>query len=186
MEKRERRRELLARVRDIPRGERARRSSAIRAALRRDRAFLTARTVFAYLALPGEPDLAPLVGAVAGQRWAFARVVSADRLDFHLLEDPAEARPGELGISEPDPARHPRIEAAEADLVLVPGVGFDPAGRNRLGRGKGYYDRFLQAALDASATTELVGVAFSEQLGPVPAEAHDIPMHRILTDLGWA
>lgn len=179
------RRELLSRLRALTAEERAARSASLRAALANDPWLRRARTVFAYLALPLEPDLAPLVGAIPGQRWAFPHVVGDGPLSFHLLPHAAEATPGALGILQPDPSRHPLVPVGEADLVLVPGLGFDPATRARLGRGKGHYDRFLSAALASTEPPGIVGVAFSEQLGPVPVEAHDVPMQRLLTDRGW-
>ena len=62
------------------------------------------------------------------------------------------------------------------DFILVPGVAFSPNGY-RLGRGKGYYDKFL------SKYTNLftVGVCFREQFYlDIPTEPHDIPMHKVL------
>ena len=62
------------------------------------------------------------------------------------------------------------------DFILVPGVAFSPNGY-RLGRGKGYYDKFL------SKYTNLftVGVCFREQFYlNIPTEPHDIPMQRVL------
>ena len=65
------------------------------------------------------------------------------------------------------------------DLVLVPGVAFDWKGE-RLGFGKGYYDRFL-----TKTSALLVGVAFSAQVIPdVPTESHDVSMNALLTENG--
>ena len=65
------------------------------------------------------------------------------------------------------------------DLVIVPGLAFDTAG-NRLGRGGGFYDRFLQR-LRRSATT--VGLAFDAQIiDAVPADDRDFAMDSIVTD----
>jgi 5-formyltetrahydrofolate cyclo-ligase len=186
MEKRALRRQLFARVRALPPEARAQRSAAIRASLLADPAFRAVGTVFAYLSLPGEPDLSPLLGALAGQRWAFARVGGDDRLVFHQLDRPDEAAVGPHGIREPDPTLHPALDHGAAEIILVPGVGFDPATRARLGRGRGHYDRFLAAYQAGPRRPQLVGISFSEQLAPVPVEAHDIPMDRLLTDRGWA
>ncbi|OGP77334.1 MAG: 5-formyltetrahydrofolate cyclo-ligase [Deltaproteobacteria bacterium RBG_16_64_85] len=67
------------------------------------------------------------------------------------------------------------------DLVVVPGVAFDAMGR-RLGKGYGYYDRFLSGL---SKTAVTVGLAFSRQLLPeVPVESWDIPVDVVVTEDG--
>ena len=65
-------------------------------------------------------------------------------------------------------------------VVLVPGRAFDRAGR-RVGRGAGYYDRFLAAMSPALVT---IGVAYSIQLFPqVPADESDLPVEIIVTEV---
>jgi 5-formyltetrahydrofolate cyclo-ligase len=72
-----------------------------------------------------------------------------------------------------------RKAAERLDLMLIPGVGFDRQG-NRLGRGAGYYDRFLSSMPNRPF---LVGLAFQEQLlDEVPTERHDVPMDIVLYD----
>ena len=87
--------------------------------------------------------------------------------------------PGKFGISEP--GNHCEAWPLNAlDLALVPGLGFDLAGR-RLGRGKGFYDRLLSGIACAKC-----GVAFDQQiLTEIPAEDHDIRMDFILTPTRW-
>ncbi len=85
-------------------------------------------------------------------------------IDDHGLRTPRDGRP-----------LVPRL----IDLVIVPGLAFDTAG-NRLGRGGGYYDRFLRR-LRRSATT--VGLAFDAQIvDAVPADDRDFGMDIIVTD----
>ncbi len=186
MDKRALRQELFARVRALSDDERRTLSATIRDLLEDDPAFRAARTIFSYLALASEPDLVPLVAAHPEKRWAFPRVTQEDRLVFHEMADPREGLAGPHLIVEPDPEKHPEVAPEKADLILVPGVGFDPATGARLGRGKGHYDRFLASALAHGKPPRLVGVAFSTQLAGLVEEAHDIPMHRILTDAGWS
>lgn len=185
MEKPALRRELFARLRALPLVERTRSSAAIRTWLAEDPAFIGATTVFAYLALPGEPDLGPLLEAYPGKRWCVSRVTEEDRLRFHHLPRLEEAFPGPLGIRQPDPSRHPEVEPTEADLILVPGVGFDPGTRARLGRGRGHYDRFLESALAGPKRPLIAGVLFSVQYTEITVERHDIPMDRLLSENGW-
>src|SRR4029079_12485020 len=72
-----------------------------------------------------------------------------------------------------------QLQAADLDLVMVPGVAFDRHGA-RMGHGKGYYDKLLQhARLDAP----LVALAFECQLFPeIPTAVHDVFMDKIITE----
>lgn len=84
-----------------------------------------------------------------------------------------------FGYYEPAPERIVPVKPEELDLVVVPGVVFDKK-LNRIGFGKGYYDRILcRLKKDAKA----VAVAYDFQvLEEVPSEEHDIKMDMIITE----
>ncbi len=83
-----------------------------------------------------------------------------------------------IGLREPVPTA-PRVAPAELDAVLVPALAFDRRG-HRLGRGGGFYDRFL-GALPPRVTT--IGIAFSVQLlNAIPTDPHDRPVDVIVTE----
>lgn len=83
--------------------------------------------------------------------------------------------PGKFGVPEPL-AMCAAVPLDRFDLVLVPGMAFDAAGR-RLGRGKGFYDRIL-----AQASGIKCGVAYDLQLlESIPTEAHDAKVDFIFT-----
>jgi 5-formyltetrahydrofolate cyclo-ligase len=133
-------------------------------------------TVLATLPLPGEPDLVPFLRTwqAAGRRVALARTGPGRALGFRYVESldgPWDPRP--YGLREP-PLSAPAWTPGPATLVLVPGLGFAPApggGALRLGRGAGYYDRWL--ALHGSRVFTL-GIALSPQtLDHLPVEPHD-------------
>lgn len=85
-----------------------------------------------------------------------------------------------LGLREPR-ADLAVVPAAEVDVVIVPGLAFDATGA-RLGRGAGFYDRFLARL---SARTVTIGVAFSVQVVPrVPIETHDVRVRFVATGEG--
>ena len=66
------------------------------------------------------------------------------------------------------------------DLIMVPLVAFDKH-LNRIGYGKGYYDRFLERTRACR-----IGVCFSSQIvESVPMEDHDIPMQGLVSEKGW-
>lgn len=79
------------------------------------------------------------------------------------------------------PAPLPLAEAVEPDLIVTPLLAFDDAG-GRLGQGGGYYDRTFAARPDVTR----IGLAFSGQrMDVLPAEAHDIRLHGVLTETGY-
>ena len=82
---------------------------------------------------------------------------------------------GAYGIMEPEGPAFTAYD--DIDLIIIPGVAFDVK-HNRLGRGKGYYDRFLPLIPD----TYKIGVCFPFQMTTsIPAEEHDIRMDEIIT-----
>jgi len=72
-----------------------------------------------------------------------------------------------------------KVDVAELDLIMVPGVAFDRNGA-RMGHGFGYYDKLLE---HARRETPLVALAFECQLFPgIPTQTHDIFMDQIITE----
>lgn len=86
-----------------------------------------------------------------------------------------------FGIMEPkEPFIRP-INPKDIDIILIPGLAFDKD-RNRLGHGKGYYDRFLNRVRSDSLK---IALAFDFQvLDSIPIENWDIPMDLIITEKG--
>lgn len=92
------------------------------------------------------------------------------------------SQPGVFGVPEPtnDSGEIFMLENAASTVVLVPGMAFDRRG-NRLGRGKGCYDRFLCRPGMSEAAT--IGVGFSLQIArEVPTDSHDVLMNWICTE----
>ncbi|NQT22005.1 MAG: 5-formyltetrahydrofolate cyclo-ligase [Candidatus Omnitrophica bacterium] len=87
---------------------------------------------------------------------------------------------GPYGILQPRKDSSPEeFPLEKIDLVIVPGVAFDEQ-NNRLGRGKGYYDRFLRKLPPG---TETIGLCFDFQIvGYLPQESHDFPVSRVITN----
>ena len=104
-----------------------------------------ARTVLAFSALPDEPDTSAILqqALADGKRLLLPRVTGNGTMDWVAIADLSLLRQGAFGILEPDaslPGVHP--EDFPAPLALVPCLAVSPDGI-RLGRGGGYYDRFL-------------------------------------------
>ncbi len=127
----------------------------------------------AFIATKSEPNL-QAVFELKNITWAFPRVEGND-LKFYIPQGPFQR--SSLGIFEPNPSRSQLVPKGKLRGLLVPGVAFDKAGY-RLGRGRGFYDRYL-----ASFTGKKIGVCFSGQvLEQVPCGDHDIPMDCVITE----
>lgn len=92
-----------------------------------------------------------------------------------------ELAPGHYGILEPKKEYLRPINPAVLEVILIPGLAFDIYG-NRIGHGKGYYDRFL---INAPSFATKIGVAFDFQImQSVPVCHFDVPMDLIVTESG--
>jgi 5-formyltetrahydrofolate cyclo-ligase len=182
--KRRLRRELRPRLRAVPPGAAAEASRRAAAHLAASPELAGARRVILYAALPDELPSRPLFDAVldAGRPTCLPRPGPRALLEVAPVARWEDLRPGRYGVLEP-PAAHPGSGLAPGDLVLVPGLAFDRAGR-RLGRGRGWWDRTLGAARGVELTAVGVGFAF-QLLEGVPHGPGDQALHAILTEDGW-
>ena len=107
-------------------------------------AWQQAQTVFCYLAVGREIATLPLLRAAlaAGKRIAAPLITSPGIMEARLISDLADLHPDRYGIPAPPPDSA-LLMPMEIDLVIVPGVAFARQTLLRLGRGGGYYDRFL-------------------------------------------
>ncbi len=145
--------------------------------------YVRADVVMLFLSSAGEVDSTHL----ALQAWSDSKRVLVPKvswdqrrmLPIEIRSLSSDVEPGFMGIREPvDGMPFP---VADIDLVVVPGLGFDRAG-NRLGRGRGFYDRFL-AHRDFRAVA--CGLALAEQLvESVPIDETDMRVSMLVTDRG--
>ncbi len=144
------------------------------ALLEQSQEFKDARNVLVYASLPDEISTADFIARWHKEKQLFLPRVNGDDLEI-LPYTPTSTDKGVFGIEEPTGSDCRPIE--EIDLVVVPGVAFDRQG-NRLGRGRGYYDRLL-----CEAHCNLIGVAYSLQIADeLPAESHDIKIPIVITE----
>jgi 5-formyltetrahydrofolate cyclo-ligase len=171
--------------------DRAQSSEKIIARLKQLPVWQAAREPLIYLAAGSEVDTWPLVRELIAKGTASAssrkRLIipwcDGDHLSLFRLTDESKLETGSFGIREPAAVwrsePHHRPEISSIDLVIVPGLAFDAAGQ-RLGQGKGYYDRLLA---QLPSDTIKIGLAFEAQIIPqVPTEPHDQPLDLILTE----
>ncbi len=138
-------------------------------------AFRKARCAALFCSLPDEPPTGEAL-----RRWSLCKRVAVPRVEGETMRffdyDPRHLAAGAFGIEEPG-ADAVLCPPEEIDLLVIPGVAFTAAGA-RLGRGRGYYDRYLaQPELRARR----VGVCFAHQIvEALPAEPHDAAMDLVV------
>lgn len=140
--------------------------------------FAQAKTVMGYMAISPEPGLGPVLEACieTGKRLALPRCEADGTMTARIVTALEELRKGAFGILEP-PETLPVAAPEELELVLVPGMAFSTGGA-RLGRGKGYYDRFLTAVRGKT-----VGICYDGVLlETLPTERHDRFVDAVVTD----
>lgn len=173
-------REVLA---QLPEAGRQTKSAAACSLLGASPEFTAARVVMLYLSTTHELDTAPL----ALRCWQTGKTVAVPKVSWDQRRMlPVEIASLNTGITMTGPGVREPIEGKPIpvdliDLVIVPGLGFTADG-HRIGRGMGFYDRFL-------AQPEFIGLScglgFEEQIVPaLPMLDHDIPLSMLVTDRG--
>lgn len=136
--------------------------------------FKQANKIALYHALPGEVQTADFIEKWYNKKQILLPVVKDTDLSLRLYTGKDDLKIGRLGILEPSEKLE---ETIEPDLIIAPGIAFDRQ-LNRLGRGKGYYDRLL-----ADMKIPCIGICFHFQLfDKIPTDIHDRKMSMIITD----
>ena len=137
--------------------------------------FVEARTVLLYHSLPDEVCTHSFVNRWCGEKEIILPVVVGDDLELRRYTGPESLSLGSYGILEP--SGEPFMDYERITLAIIPGMAFDRIG-NRLGRGKGYYDRLLPRLSHAYK----LGLCFPFQFldEEIPHEPHDFVMDEVL------
>lgn len=132
-----------------------------------------------YRAMPDEVDLSPLLDKYLHDKTLLIpRVEGDDLINFYRYEPDTLEVSQDYHIEEPTAAASTAYDPADIELILVPGLAFDRSGM-RLGRGKGYYDRYFVRCPQA---IRLAVVSTDRLVDRVPADDWDVAMHAIVTD----
>ena len=171
------RRQIRAAKKAVPFCEKCARSVAIMEQVERLPQFQEAETVLLYWSMEDEVQTHDFVNRWYGQKVVLLPCVDGDDLRLRQYTGRECMREGEqFGIGEPTGPEFTDLE--RVDLIIVPGVAFDRQ-RNRMGRGRGYYDRLLKRTPNAYK----VGVGFDFQLvESVPVEPFDVPMDELVVE----
>ena len=151
-------------------------SVAVTARLKQDPHYSRARTLLLYSALPDEVQTQPLLDELLsqGKTILLPRVVSDTDMELRCYTGLNDLQPGSYHIMEPVGQRF--TDYKKIEVAVIPGMAFDREG-HRLGRGKGYYDRFLTLIPDVYK----IGMCFPWQLADhVPCDEHDIGMDAVV------
>ncbi len=136
--------------------------------------FQKAQTVLLYYSLPDEVHTHDFIQKWYNRKRILLPVVVKDTLELYTYTGTDKVTIGAYGIKEPTEGKFNNLK--DIDLAIIPGVAFDRRG-NRLGRGKGYYDRLLPFLVG----TYKLGICFPYQLlESVPTEDFDIRMNEVI------
>jgi len=169
---------ILLRLKTQKEEDRNRKSNLITRKLLRNKVFKKAKIVMFYIAFGGEVNTEEMIReAKKIGKLVCVPVCRKDRETMQpaIFEDHAKLKKGPYGVLEP--VTQVQVKPEDLDLIIVPGLAFDKKG-NRLGRGKGCYDRFLSTL---SEKTPSIGLAFDFQLLPlIPTTCYDVSVKEII------
>ena len=143
-------------------------SELIRRRLKNTPEYHTAGVIAFYASLPDEVSTAGMIqNAFADGKTVCLPKIKSGEMQFYAVTPQTKFTSGAFGILEP--ADGDLIFPAQIDLIIVPLLAF----------GGGYYDRYLK-----QFQGDTIGICFKEQLSPIPLphEAHDIPLKKILNE----
>lgn len=140
-------------------------------------AFMMADNILIYHSLPDELQTISFLRKWSDKKHFYLPRVNGVNLDL-LPYVESELRRGAYDIEEPSGSDTADVD--DIDLMIIPAVAFDRKG-NRLGRGKGFYDRLL-----ATTNATKIGVGYEFQLyDELPSEKHDVPMNIVITQYSY-
>ena len=137
--------------------------------------FQQAKCIALYCAIENEVQTSELINEWHTEKKIALPVVSGENLHFYAFSEKENPAKDSFGI--PEPVTDELIPPDRIDLFIVPGIAFD-YDCNRMGRGKGYYDRYL-----SGIDKPVIGLCFDFQLFEhIPCEAHDKKMTVVITE----
>ena len=173
--------EIRRRMRELKRAvtaeEKLRRSETVMRSVEQLPEFQHARVVLLYWSMADEVQTHAFVERWYKEKTLLLPCVDGDDLRLRQYTGPECMVAGEqFGIGEPTGEEWKDLDAVEC--IIVPGVAFDRK-NNRMGRGRGFYDRLLKSTPNAVK----IGVAYDFQvLDSIPVEPHDVKMDKIVSE----
>ena len=137
--------------------------------------FQNAQCIAMYYDMDDEVQTSGFIEEWSDKKRIALPVIHGNNINFYAFTGRENLTKGIFEIQEP--MSGDLIPPEDIDLFIIPGVAFD-RDCNRLGRGKGFYDRYL-----ADTNKPMIGICFGFQLiDTIPTENHDIKMTMIITE----
>lgn len=175
------RKEILAKRDTLTESQRESMSQEIFHRLTQLPEFENAGQILLFAGYGSEPDtISWMKSCMQNGKKVFCPTVCGEVMEFYEVKDVSELQIGYKGIPEPVPMQETKYVPGAHDLMILPGVAFDHEG-NRIGYGKGFYDRYLASGYSG----EKLAVAFSLQMVEnerMPAEMTDQRIGCIVTE----
>ena len=173
--------EMCSKLASCSQLEKSRKSAIIKKLLFNEEEFKRSKVVMFYVSLKDEVDTLAMVdeALAMGKRVCVPVIIMEEKRliagQIHNRQQDLERQ--HFGIFEPRPGKVKEVPLDDIDLVVVPGVAFDKK-NVRLGRGHGYYDRFLSGLPKKTVT---FGLAFDFQvIDSLPRDSHDVPVFKTI------
>ena len=164
-------------------GERKIKSHEIKRRLFKDRDFQAAESVMFYISLDYEVNTRGMIEeAIRSGKRVIVPYIGTDKktITATQITNIKNLKKGPFGIYQPEKDSVKEIPLKEIDLIVVPAIAYG-TDNVRLGRGKGYYDKFLASKELSSVHT--IGLAFHFQIIDfLPTDPHDRPVDKVITD----
>ncbi len=177
MDKKELRKQIRAAKKAVPFYEKCSRSAPIMRQVEELPQFQESQTILLYWSMEDEVQTHDFVNRWYKEKTLLLPCVDGNDLRLRQYTGPECLKEGEqFGIGEPTGPEYTTLDNVQ--MIIVPGVAFDRSG-NRMGRGRGFYDRLLKSTPRAYK----VGVAFNFQMvDHVPIEDFDVPMNEVIAE----
>jgi 5-formyltetrahydrofolate cyclo-ligase len=176
------RKHIKERIKGFSELEKRAKSDIIKARLFNEEAFKKAEVVMFYVSLKDEVNTLTMIDEAidAGKRVCVPVILLEEKrlIAGEIRDRRMDLERQHFGIYQPRAGHVKEVPLHDIDMVVVPGVAFDRK-NVRLGRGHGYYDRFLSGLPERTRT---IGLAFDFQVvEDLPKDSHDIPVWKTIT-----
>ena len=184
-QKKELRKEAKSYRKSLSENDRLDKSSAIINNLKALKEFQKAKVILMYASLPDEVETLSLICELTeeGQKQVYCPVTQGDEMEFYKISSVDDLKEGNFHVFEPEPLEEKVLELQKdvAYCMLMPGLMFDKTG-NRLGYGKGYYDKYLARVTEMVSLTTIALSYEAMVKDAIPAEETDWRADYVVTE----
>jgi len=184
-QKKELRKEAKSYRKSLSEDDRLDKSNAIISNLKALKEFQKAEVILIYASLPDEVETLSLIRELTkdGKKLVYCPVIQGDEMEFYKILSLDDLKEGNFHVLEPAPLEEIRMELQKdvAYCMLMPGLMFDKKG-NRLGYGKGYYDKYLASVPKGVNLTTIVLSYEAMVRDEIPTEETDQKAYYVITE----